>query len=71
MGSASFRDMPCRGMAQKQSPRSAGIFIAVGVLIGVIYGSIKGQPSIGLIAGLIGGCVITAIVWLIDRKRTG
>jgi hypothetical protein len=57
------------GMDRKPSPRSGGFFIALGAIIGVIYGSIQGQPTIGLLAGFLGGSIFAIGLWLIDRKR--
>jgi membrane associated rhomboid family serine protease len=56
---------------KSRNPRSAGVFIALGAIIGVIYGTIKGEPSVGLVAGLMGGVLITGLFWLIDRRRQG
>ncbi len=51
-------------------PRLAGgIFIAIGMLGGAILGIIAGQPSAGMVAGLIVGAVIAISVWLFDRNR--
>jgi uncharacterized membrane protein len=69
MAGASQRDMAWGFMDRKHSPRSGGFFIALGAIIGVVYGSIQGEPTIGLLAGFLGGSLFAIGLWLIDRKR--
>lgn len=51
------------------SPRAAGVFIALGLIIGPIIGIVYHQPTIGLLAGLGLGLVIAIGQWLFDRAR--
>jgi uncharacterized membrane protein (UPF0136 family) len=56
-------------MADRSGPQAGGFIIAVGILAGTIIGGLKGQPSIGLLAGLGIGVVAALAVWLRDRRR--
>ncbi|HEY6916579.1 MAG TPA: hypothetical protein VI381_02965 [Allosphingosinicella sp.] len=60
-------------MAQTPSkaPRSAGALLALSILAGAIVGLFLGQPSIGFLAGLGIGIVVTLLVWLLDRRKSG
>jgi uncharacterized membrane protein YeaQ/YmgE (transglycosylase-associated protein family) len=44
--------------------------VAIGLLLGSVIGVMQGQPSIGLIAGLVVGLVGAALVaWWDSRRR--
>lgn len=46
-----------------------GIFVAIGLIVGAIIGVAKGEPSIGLISGLVVGLVCAGLVALWDSRR--
>jgi sugar phosphate permease len=59
-----------RGSAMaNRSPQAGGFIIAVAILAGTIIGGLKGQPSIGLLAGLGLGVAAALAVWLVDRRK--
>ena len=68
-----WRTPPSHGrgiaMANRSGPQAGGFIIAVAILAGTIVGGLKGQPSIGLLAGLGLGVAIAVAVWLRDRAR--
>ncbi|TXC68228.1 hypothetical protein FSZ31_11100 [Sphingorhabdus soli] len=49
------------------SPMAGGIFIAVLPIVGAWIGGEKGQPVIGLLAGLAAGIIAALVVWAVDR----
>lgn len=51
------------------TPRAAGAFIALGLIIGPLIGIGFGQPTIGLLAGFGVGMIIAIGQWLFDRAR--
>lgn len=46
---------------------AGGIFIAVLPIVGAWIGGEKGQPVIGLLAGLAAGIIAALVVWAVDR----
>jgi hypothetical protein len=58
-----------RPMADRPGPQAGGFIIAVAIMAGTIIGGLKGQPSIGLLAGLGLGVVAALAVWLRDRAK--
>jgi hypothetical protein len=46
-----------------------GIFVAIGLIAGSIIGVMNGEPSLGLIGGLVVGLVIAAGVAWWDSRR--
>ncbi|MFC3713284.1 hypothetical protein ACFOMD_11915 [Sphingoaurantiacus capsulatus] len=46
-----------------------GIFIAIGLIAGPIIGVIYGQPSLGLIGGLVAGIVIAGVIAFWEMRR--
>lgn len=48
---------------------AGGFFIAGGMLGGAIAGIIYGQPSAGMVGGLLLGTAAAILVWLTDRSR--
>lgn len=53
---------------QPENIRSGGIFIAIGGFAGVFIGRAYGQPTIGFVAGLAIGGLISLAMWLKDRR---
>ena len=57
-------------MAQPtRTPQAAGFILAISVLAGAVAGAIAGQPSIGFLAGLAAGVLISLLFWLNERRR--
>ena len=56
-------------MAAKPQSRGGGIFIVLGIAIGLSIGAARGQPSAGLLIGLVAGSAVALALWLNDRKR--
>jgi hypothetical protein len=46
---------------------AGGVFIAVVPIVGAWIGGVKGQPVIGLLAGLAAGIIAAVVVWSVDR----
>lgn len=40
-----------------------GVFIALGAILGAIGGGLMGQPSAGLLAGLVLGIAAALLIW--------
>ncbi len=55
-------------MATKRTPRSAGILFAILPLAGAIGLGLRGEPVIGLLAGLTLAAALTTLFWLLDRR---
>ena len=49
--------------------RAGGILLAFSIVVGAIVGALLGQPSIGMVAGLGVGIVLSGTLWLMDRRR--
>ena len=56
-------------MPRSPSPRSAGILFAILPLAGAIGLGFKGQPVIGLLAGLVLAAVLATLFWVFDSRR--
>ena len=56
-------------MTRPRPPRSAGILFAVLPLAGAIGLGLWGEPVIGLLGGLALAGALTALFWLLDRRR--
>ncbi|MEA3008643.1 MAG: hypothetical protein QOJ91_335 [Sphingomonadales bacterium] len=52
-----------------RSAQAAGFILAISILIGAVAGIIVGQPSIGFLAGLGTGLLVTVAFWLKERRR--
>lgn len=52
-----------------RTPRSAGILFAVLPLAGAIILGLRGEPVIGLLAGIGVATLLVALFWLVDRRR--
>jgi peptidoglycan biosynthesis protein MviN/MurJ (putative lipid II flippase) len=48
---------------------AGGVFIAIGMLLGAVFGIYIGQPSAGMVMGLVMGISAAILVWLFDRAR--
>lgn len=48
---------------------AGGVFIALGMLAGAGFGIYIGQPSAGMIIGLVMGISLAVLIWLFDRAR--
>jgi len=48
-----------------------GVLVMIGLLVGAIIGVSQGQPSLGLIGGLVVGLVAAALltIWDVRRRR--
>jgi hypothetical protein len=52
-----------------RTARAGGCLLAATVMTGAVAGLVYRQPTIGLLAGLGIGLILTALVWLLDRRR--
>lgn len=46
-----------------------GIFVAFALLAGAGVGIYLGQPSLGLLGGLVAGLAIATVHWMLTRSR--
>ncbi len=53
----------------KSPAMAGGVFIALGMLAGAGFGIYIGQPSAGMVIGLITGISAATLIWLLDRAR--
>lgn len=58
-------------MSDRSGPQAGGFLLAIAILVGTVVGGLKGQPTIGLLAGLAIGLVAAAALWLVDRQKRG
>jgi hypothetical protein len=56
-------------MAGPRNPRSLGILFTILPLGGAIGLGFRGEPVIGLLAGLGAAALLTLLFWLYDRRR--
>jgi len=49
--------------------RGGGILVAIGLLLGSVFGVMRGEPSLGLIGGLVAGLIAAALLTLWDSRR--
>ena len=56
-------------MEQKASSEAAGLILATSIIAGVVGGTIAGETSIGFLAGLVVGVVMSLMFWFRDRAR--
>jgi hypothetical protein len=49
---------------------AGGFLIALGMLLGAVIGTVYRQPSIGFLAGLGIGILLSLLIWWLDRRRT-
>jgi uncharacterized membrane protein (UPF0136 family) len=57
-------------MTDRNGPQAGGFLLAMCILVGAVVGTIRGEPSIGVIAGIGVGIVVAIALWLKDRTRT-
>ena len=50
-------------------PKAGGVILAAAIITGTVGGIIVGEPSIGFLAGLAAGGVLTLLFWLNERRR--
>ena len=55
----------------RNNPAAAGFLLMIAILGGAIIGMVMGQPSAGLVGGIVVGTIVAVLFWLRDRKRTG
>ncbi len=48
---------------RKKQPMAGGVFVALGAVAGVIIGKTQGQPSAGLVIGVLIGAAIAVVIW--------
>lgn len=53
----------------RKAGSAGGIFIALFALVGVFVGGFQGQPTIGMLAGLALGILISLALWWKQRSR--
>jgi hypothetical protein len=56
-------------MRDTKFPMAGGFIMAITTVAGALWGVRNGQPSAGLLLGLGAGAAISAVIWLIDRRR--
>ena len=49
--------------------RGGGVFIALGTIVGTIGGGLLGQPSAGLLIGLVSGIGVHGLLWYLDSRK--
>lgn len=52
-------------------PASAGVLLAIAILVGTTIGMFAGEPSAGVVGGVAVGTAAAVLFWLRDRKRAG
>lgn len=51
-----------------RGPVAGGAILALAILLGVVIGVAVGQPSLGLIGGIVAGSAIALLIWQRDRR---
>lgn len=46
-----------------------GVFIAIGLLAGAAIGVVVGQPSLGLVGGLVAGIAVAGLIAVWEARR--
>jgi hypothetical protein len=62
-------DAMALAMEHKATSEAAGLILATSIIAGVVGGTIAGETSIGFLAGLAVGVVMSLLFWLGDRRR--
>jgi hypothetical protein len=62
-------DAMALAMEDKSTSEAAGLILATSIIAGVVGGTIVGEISIGFLAGLAVGVVMSLLFWLGDRRR--
>ena len=58
----------CGTKMARQTSRAGGCMMAAAILVGAGLGAALGEPSRGIIAGLVAAVVLALFVWLSDRR---
>ncbi len=53
----------------RRNPAAGGLLILVGFLGGAVIGIARGEPSLGVLAGVGVGMLLALALWLFDRTR--
>ncbi len=53
----------------RRNAKAGGIFLFLAPVIGLMYGIGRGNPTKWLLVGFAIGLAITAIVWVLDRRK--
>ncbi len=61
-------DQP-RSPARTPNSAAGGAPIAITTMIGAIWGISRGEPTIGVLAGLGVGIAIAVAIWLVSARR--
>ena len=56
-------------MSEPSAPRAGGALLAASILVGAVIGSFRGEPSIGVLAGIGVGIALTLVLWWIEQRR--
>ncbi len=56
-------------MADRNGPQAGGFLLALCILVGAVIGTVRGQPSVGVIAGIGVGIAVAVALWLKDRAQ--
>lgn len=54
---------------KRQSSRAGGAILAFMIVAGAVIGNHFSQPSVGIVAGIALGVIITLALYLLDRRR--
>lgn len=68
MSESPFESAPRAAGAKSPDPMAGGIFIGLGTIGGAVVGAIIGEPSAGLVGGLVLGFAGAGLTWLKDRR---
>ena len=58
-------------MADQPTSAAGGFLLCVAIFLGAGIGMWRGQPSAGLLGGVIVGTALAVAVWIRDRRRIG
>ena len=63
-------DFPCHSTLMTQpNPMAGGVFLCLAIIAGLAWGATTGQAMLGVIAGTIGGLILMAAFWLVERRK--
>lgn len=54
-----------------KSPAGGGCLIFAGFLLGAVIGVARGQPSLGVLTGVLLGTLLAIVLWLAGRRGGG
>lgn len=69
MAAMKWQSVPTTWERHEMRRTGGGIFIAIGLIGGAILGVAYGQPSMGLIGGLVAGLLVAGGLALWDMRR--